>query len=346
MTSRATTTKTGLLLLAAACFLLQHGSANGECVQFWPNLCPGPSSCMCTTGHTCVAANTSAGGQGDVLEPPIWLIDKNGGCAGTCKTVTHGKCKGSNLCLWEGEPCGSGPSPSPPSPPSPPPPSPPSPPPPSSSPQGPDVSHYQGAVDWQRVANQGAGFGICKASEGSGYTDDQFAANWKGMRSAGIGVRGAYHFGHPGTSAADQAAHFVSVVGGTLSSGEFLVLDIEDATARAVANRTHPVAASNAVASWSADFVKAVMSKAGLPARRVWVYTGAWFWDPKAGGSDALADHPLWVSSYTSSPRLPSGWSNYAMWQYTDKASWSGVANPCDSSKFHGSQAELEALVS
>jgi hypothetical protein len=78
----------------------------------------------------------------------------------------------------------------------------------------------------------------------------------------------------------------------TVSSGEFYVLDIETATETARGNLT----ALADVASWSADFVKAVMSSQGVPPRKVWVYTGAWFWDPNAGGSSALSAHPLWVS--------------------------------------------------
>ena len=48
----------------------------------------------------------------------------------------------------------------------------------------------------------------------------------------------------------------------------------------------------------------------GLPKQRVWVYTGAWFWNPQAGGSAAVGDHPLWVSGYVSGhppmPKVPA----------------------------------------
>lgn len=70
------------------------------------------------------------------------------------------------------------------------------------------------------------------------------------------------------------------------------MLDIESATSRAKGNLT----AEADVASWCLAFVNAVMSSAKVPARKVWVYTGEWFWDPKAGGSNALSNHPLWVS--------------------------------------------------
>jgi len=64
-----------------------------------------------------------------------------------------------------------------------------------------------------QVAGAGVGFAITKATEGTTYKDAYFAANWKGMKSSGIKVRGAYHFGHPSTDAAAQAKYFVEFVG-------------------------------------------------------------------------------------------------------------------------------------
>src|SRR5690348_14694718 len=56
-----------------------------------------------------------------------------------------------------------------------------------------DVSHYQGTVDWAKVAGSGRKFGIVKATEGTGYIDSSFAANWSAMKKAGV-LRSAYHF--------------------------------------------------------------------------------------------------------------------------------------------------------
>lgn len=191
----------------------------------------------------------------------------------------------------------------------------------------------------------GAGFGIAKATEGLNYVDDQFWANWAMIKGAGIPVRGAYHFGHPGKSATDQAAHFVKAVG-EVGDGDFLVLDIESATAPLRASGNWSAAAQADVAGWCLSFVQAVMQLAKVGKNRVWLYTGEWFWDPSTTGSAALADHPLWLSGYVpSDPPMPKGWSSYTMWQYTDKASWRGVNGPCDSSVFSGTQAELEAML-
>ena len=121
-----------------------------------------------------------------------------------------------------------------------------------------------------------------------------FAANWAGMRAAGL-VRGAYHFGHPGADAGAQAHLFARTVSaaamrtaapqqprsiprplcgaadacrgrkrpllllwwaqvGPLRAGEFVALDIE------VSDKAGPAA----VAAWAAAFVDAVVQLFGL----------------------------------------------------------------------------------
>ena len=54
---------------------------------------------------------------------------------------------------------------------------------------GPDVSDYEGAVDWTAVKTAGASFAFTKATEGTTFTCETFATNWEGMRHVGIGLR-------------------------------------------------------------------------------------------------------------------------------------------------------------
>ena len=230
---------------------------------------------------------------------------------------------------------------------------------------GPDVSHYQGDINWAEVKKAGASFAFAKATEGLTFVDASLDANRKGMRAEGFSPRGYYHFGqfftsshqayfvciihrllgHPNESAASQAAHFCKTVG-ALEAQEVAVLDIESATNADPAQ----------VAQWSKEFVDKVMSTLGLPASRVLVCqssppippplptemshscpdipadTGAWFWNPQAGGSSLLSAHPLWVSGYTKEPPMPKGWSTWAYWQYTDKATIAGIKGGVDCS--------------
>src|SRR3546814_10025509 len=59
-----------------------------------------------------------------------------------------------------------------------------------------DVSHHQGAIDWERVAADGVEFAYLKATEGGGFSDPRFVSNARGAKAAGIKV-GAYHYYTP-----------------------------------------------------------------------------------------------------------------------------------------------------
>ncbi len=88
-----------------------------------------------------------------------------------------------------------------------------------------DVSHYQGVVNWGAVKAAGCSFAFAKATEGTGIVDSEFAANWSGMKAAGL-ARGAYHFFHPSEDAAAQASRFLATV--QLQPGDLPpVIDVE-----------------------------------------------------------------------------------------------------------------------
>jgi lysozyme len=74
-----------------------------------------------------------------------------------------------------------------------------------------DVSAHQGAIDWAQVRGDGYGFAYVKATEGTGFTDPQLNANWRGAREAGL-ARGAYHYFTLCSSGAEQAKVFLAAV--------------------------------------------------------------------------------------------------------------------------------------
>ncbi|WP_275408752.1 GH25 family lysozyme, partial [Actinocatenispora rupis] len=95
--------------------------------------------------------------------------------------------------------------------------------------KGLDVSHYQGSINWSSVKSNGASFAYVKATEGTSYTDPNFAANYNGSYNAGL-IRGAYHFARPNiSSGATQANYFAAHGGGWSADGKTLppALDIE-----------------------------------------------------------------------------------------------------------------------
>lgn len=78
--------------------------------------------------------------------------------------------------------------------------------------QGIDVSHYQGYINWEQVAqDKSITFVYVKATEGASLVDDCYMRNLYGAKRAGIPV-GVYHFFSPTVSALVQLENFRSAV--------------------------------------------------------------------------------------------------------------------------------------
>jgi lysozyme len=193
-----------------------------------------------------------------------------------------------------------------------------------------DVSHYQGAVNWQAVRGAGCAFAFAKATEGTGVVDPYFSQNWAGMKAAGL-ARGAYHFFHPSEDAAQQAAHFLSVV--QFEPGDLPpVLDVE----------VNDGVANDVIVEGVQTWLDAVEPVAGVTPV---IYTAASFWDAHLNSS--FGGYPLWIAHYTSAPApspLPAGWNEWAFWQYSQSLDISGVGGAADHNYFNGTEADLQAL--
>lgn len=206
---------------------------------------------------------------------------------------------------------------------------------------GPDVARYQhpngAAIDWQRVADSGAGFAFVKATESTSYTNPYFADDYAAAHRAGL-VRSAYHYARPKSdlkTARDQADFFVHTAGRADQDGDLpLTLDIEESGGLAPAK----------LIAWTHAFVDEVTS---LTSRPVLIYTYPYFWQHAMGNTTDFAELPLWLASYRSGgPKepLPGGWSSWTFWQYTANGRIPGIAAAVDRSKFAGSYDDLQAL--
>jgi lysozyme len=194
--------------------------------------------------------------------------------------------------------------------------------------QGIDVSHYQGTVNWPQVRAAGVQFAFAKATEGVTWTDPEFAANWAGMKAAGI-LRGAYHFFEPNDDAGQQAQLFLATV--QLESGDLPpVLDVE--TAAATSEELW-----QGVQTW----LDRVQAATGLPPI---LYLSPGFADEN-NAPVSLITYPLWVAEYgVAEPRLPQGWSHWLLWQSSQTGTIDGVAGSVDLDQVNGSLATLQAL--
>jgi lysozyme len=196
--------------------------------------------------------------------------------------------------------------------------------------RGVDVSEYQGSVDWGAAAASGLSFAIARVSDGTGTLDPDFAANWSGIKSAGL-VRGVYQFFRASEDPTAQANLLVSTVG-TLDPGDLSpVADVEvmdgESGATLVAN----------LATWVARIQT-------LTGRTPMIYASPGFWDalPDTG---QFANLGSWVADWgPSCPDTSTPWTNWQFWQYADDGSVSGISGAVDLDYFNGTLAQLQAL--
>lgn len=162
-----------------------------------------------------------------------------------------------------------------------------------------DVSHYQGTINWTTAFSAGITDTFIKASQGSSYTDPQFATNWTNAQSAGI-RRGSYHYFENATDPTVQANHFVAVA---TSAGELgYAVDCEDETT-----------------SLTPSNLKIFLDRVEtLTGQKCVVYTRASWWNKYVGYQSWASDYPLWVAHWNVAvPTLPIGWSYYTYWQFS-----------------------------
>ena len=200
-------------------------------------------------------------------------------------------------------------------------------------PYGHDVSSYQGNVDWQTVARNGAKFVYVKASEGTGYLNSYFAQQYNGSASAGM-IHGAYHFALPNTSSGvTQANYFVDHGGGWSADAKTLppMLDIEY-------NPYGPTCyglSTTGMSSWIRAFSNTVFSRTG---RYPPIYSTTNWWNTCTGRDPSFGStNPLFIAYYSTSPGpMPAGWVSQTLWQYSDSGTFPG-----DADVFNGSTAQL-----
>jgi lysozyme len=186
-----------------------------------------------------------------------------------------------------------------------------------------DVSHYQGQVDWRKVATRVNGFAVVKATEGLTYTDPTFARNWAAILKAGFSRRGAYHFLHPELSGAKQADYFHSRLSG-LGGKALLWCDVEVTKGKA------PAAIFQCVKA----FMRRLEQLAEHP-ERLFVYTSRGFWTFDPGD---LKRYGLALAAYDGTITQPPslrGWPA-TIKQFSQTGKVPGIAGNVDRDVYYG----------
>ena len=201
---------------------------------------------------------------------------------------------------------------------------------------GDDVSSHQGSVNWSSVVANGGHFAYVKATEGTYYTNPDFAQQYVGSYNAGM-IRGAYHFAIPSySSGTSQADYFVSH-GGAWSADNHTLPGALDIEYNPYGSQCYGLSQS-AMVSWIRAFINEYHART---SRWAVIYTTTGWWSACTGNYGGFAStDPLWIARYASTAgTLPAGWGFYTFWQYANSGTFPG-----DQDVFNGTSSRLLAL--
>jgi lysozyme len=223
-----------------------------------------------------------------------------------------------------------------------------------------DVSHYQGDVDWKKVAKQGAQFVFIKATQGQHLYDPKFVKNWAGvaqLEARGLMLRrGAYHFMTADDAPTLQAQNFVEEVGGLGPDDLPPCLDLEwdfliQNGTFVLDEKKHRVDkwekwSSTEIVERVIQWLLAVQTATG---KQPIIYTSARWWSERIGRNRSLDGYDLWIADHTSrslgreEPVVPHG-RPWLFWQLTDKGVFTqgGIRHRVDTTIYHGTAADLK----
>lgn len=213
--------------------------------------------------------------------------------------------------------------------------------------RGIDVSHYQGNVDWARVAAAGVRFAYIKATEGTTMQDARFADNWREAQANEI-ARGAYHLLTPRSmsNVDTQARNFLDSV--TLEAGDMPpVLDVEARHLRTIIDEEGEAGATDFIYRWC-ELVKQATRYQPI----LYMSTrGANFLNFTFG---ALPSLELWLPRYRAVRRPPplpldrAGylvWPHWSIWQHSSDGIVDGIGGRVDLNLFNGNEPEFQRWI-
>ena len=174
--------------------------------------------------------------------------------------------------------------------------------------------HRRFGVRWHVEVAAGSQFVYVKATEGTTYVNPHFVADYKAARAARRHV-GAYVYARPDLGdPIGQADHFLRHARFTRDDRTLVpFVDLEWPYAGV---RTGPCynLTPEQMRAWIRAFVGRI--EAAIH-RKPMIYTNTYWWNPCTGNDTSFGGHPLNIANYTRKPpRLPAGWTTFAIWQY------------------------------
>lgn len=204
------------------------------------------------------------------------------------------------------------------------------------NPEGIDVSHYQGTIDWQQVAACGeVGYAFVKACESVSFIDNCYERNMSEGRRAGL-TMGSYHFWRAHVDQTDQFNHMASVI--KKEEQDLIpIIDVESA------NNVRP----DLLALRLHEFLDLCEQHYGC---KPIIYTYVNFYNKYLLGR-GFEDYPLFMAYYSSNPPQVNDGRDYLLWQYSCKGRLPGFGIDkkadmnVDRSRFVNGHSILEILM-
>ena len=195
-------------------------------------------------------------------------------------------------------------------------------------PIGVDVSHHQGAIDWDKLAADRVSFAYIKATEGGDWLDTRFAENWRAAKRTSI-ARGAYHYFTLCTPAETQAAHFIRTLG-PLDNDLPPALDVEQMEPCSDESTQQTPAEGVDI------FLDIVEAHYGV---RPIIYTTRDFHDAHL---QSMTGERFWVSSISNEPDWRT--EDWVIWQFTHRGTRAGINGAVDMNRLKGEMETLGAM--
>ncbi|MEN3307278.1 MAG: hypothetical protein V7603_3480 [Micromonosporaceae bacterium] len=180
-----------------------------------------------------------------------------------------------------------------------------------------DVSshdHRNFTVQWRTEVAAGSQFVYVKATEGMTYVNPNFRADYAAARAAHRYV-GAYVYARPDRgNPVGQAEHFLRHARFSRDAQTLVpFVDLEWPYGGVRTGDCYNLTPAQ-MRAWIRAFIGRI--EAGI-GRQPMIYTNTYWWNPCTGNDTSYRDHPLDIANYTGrNPRLPAGWSTFALWQY------------------------------
>lgn len=193
-----------------------------------------------------------------------------------------------------------------------------------------DLSEYQGKIKWSKVDTlenkYPVNFVFIRATVGDDRQDRQFKENWLGAKKNNI-IRGAYHYYRPNENSLDQAALFIKTV--SLSKGDLPpVLDIEKLPKKQSMERLKV-----GLKRW----LKTVEEHYKV---KPIIYTGERYYDDFL--KEEFSEYLFWIANYNFYREEID--ENWLFWQFTEKASVSGIEGNVDVNIYNGDLQQLRYI--